>query len=81
METAVRDTSAQAAEVQASVYRRMTGAQRVQLAYEISMTAREFSASRIRHEHPEWSEADVRRELLRIAFLPAPLPAGYIDAG
>lgn len=77
----MRDTSAQAAEVQASVYRRMTGAQRVQLAYEISMTAREFAASRIRNEHPEWSEADVRRELLRIAFLPAPLPAGYIDAG
>ncbi|HEX6909577.1 MAG TPA: hypothetical protein VF142_04265 [Longimicrobium sp.] len=73
----MRDTSARAAEVQASIYRRMSGSERVQLAYEISMTAREFAASRIRHEHPEWSEADVRRELLRIAFLPAPLPRGF----
>lgn len=77
----MRDTSAQAAEVQASIYRRMTGSQRVQLAYEISMTAREFATSRIRSEHPEWSETDVRRELLRIAFLPAPLPRGFSDAG
>lgn len=77
----MRDTSARAAEVQASIYRRMSGSERVQLAYEISMTAREFAASRIRAEHPEWSEADVRRELLRIAFLPAPLPRGYMDAG
>jgi hypothetical protein len=59
----------------------MTGSQKVQLAYEISMTAREFAASRIRSEHPEWSDADVGRELLRIAFLPAPLPRGYVDAG
>jgi hypothetical protein len=77
----VRDTSAQAAEVQASIYRRMTGSQRVLLAYEISMTAREFATSRIRSEHPEWSEADVRRELLRIALLPAQLPRGFSDAG
>jgi hypothetical protein len=77
----VRDTSAQAAEVQASVYRKMTGSQKVQLAYEISMTAREFAASRIRSEHPDWSEANIGRELLRIAFLPAPLPHGYVDAG
>lgn len=77
----MRDTSAQAAEVQAGVYRGMTGSQKVQLAYEISMTAREFAASRIRSEHPDWSEADIGRELLRIAFLPAPLPRGYVDAG
>jgi hypothetical protein len=77
----VRDTSAQAAEVQAGVYRRMSGSQKVQLAYEISMTARAFAASRIRSEHPEWSEADIGRELLRIAFLPAPLPRGYVDVG
>lgn len=77
----MRDTSAQAAEVQASIYRRMSGSERAQLAYEISMTAREFSASRMRSEHPKWSEAEIRRELLRIAFLPAPLPHGYPDAG
>lgn len=45
----MRDTSAQAAEVQASIYRRMSGSERVHLAYEISMTAREFAASRIRY--------------------------------
>ena len=28
-------------------------------------------------EHPEWTEAQVARELLRLAFLPAPLPVGF----
>jgi hypothetical protein len=69
------DTSREAANVQVEIYRRLTGAQRAQIAYDMSVFARELSATRIRSEHPEWSEADVRRELVRIALLPAPLPA------
>jgi hypothetical protein len=53
----------------------MSGEQRLLLAFEISLFARELSRERIRHEHPDWQEMRIARELLRLAFLPAPLPA------
>ena len=70
------DTSPEAAEVQLNVFRRMSGEQRLNLALEMSDFARGLSLSRIRSEHPEWSEWEIRRELLRLDFLPRPLPAG-----
>lgn len=54
----------------------MSGEQRINLAFEMSMFARELNRARIRHEHPEWSEAQIARELLRLVFLPDPLPVG-----
>ena len=54
----------------------MSGEQRLLLAYEMSMFARELNRARLLREHPEWPEASIARELLRLAFLPAPLPAG-----
>ncbi len=72
-----RDTSPEAAKVQLEIYRRMTGSQRVELAYRISMSMRETAASRIRAEHPEWGEEEIKRELLRLAFFPNPLPRGF----
>jgi hypothetical protein len=71
-----RDTSPEAEEVQLRVFRGMTGAQRLKLALEMSDFARELSLSRIRSEHPGWSDWEVKRELLRLDFLPEPLPAG-----
>ena len=53
----------------------MTGEQRLLMAFEMSLFARELASARIRMDHPEWDEARVARELLRIAFLPDPLPA------
>jgi len=41
----------------------------------MSRFPRELACERIQQEHPEWPEALVTRELLRLAFLPAPLPA------
>jgi len=55
----------------------MSGEQRLLLAYEMSMFARELNGTRLRGEHPEWSEAQIARELLRLAFFPKPLPAGF----
>jgi len=52
----------------------MSGVDRMLLAYEMSMFARELFRARIRTEHPDWDEAQVARELLRIAFLPHPMP-------
>ncbi|HEV3052941.1 MAG TPA: hypothetical protein VGX50_21720 [Longimicrobium sp.] len=72
----IRDTSLDAEQVQLDVFRRMTGEQRLKLALEMSDFARGLSLSRIRAEHPEWSDWEVKRELLRLDFLPDPLPAG-----
>jgi hypothetical protein len=54
----------------------MTGEQRVRMAMDLSHATREMALSRIRMEHPDWSDWQVKRELLRLTFLPDPLPAG-----
>ena len=54
----------------------MTGEQRMLLALDMSLFARELAGACIRQEHPEWTDTQVARELLRLAFLPAPLPPG-----
>ena len=55
----------------------MTGEQRVELAFEMSVFTRELTRVGIQHAHPNWPEDRVARELLRLAFLPEPLPAGF----
>jgi len=68
------DTSHKAQAVQVEIQRSMSGEQRLRLAFETSQFARELSRERIRREHPDWLETQLDRELLRLAFLPAPLP-------
>jgi len=68
------DTHPTAEALQNRIQAMMTGEQRLLLAYEMSMFARELSRERIRSEHPNWSEKQVALEILRLAFLPAPLP-------
>ena len=46
------------------------------LAFEMSLFARELAREGIRRDNPEWTEGQIARELMRLAFLPAPLPAG-----
>lgn len=72
---AITDTSRAASEVQLQVQRAMSGEQRLLLAFEMSEFARDLARAGMRRDHPEWDEAQVSRELLRLAFLPAPLPA------
>jgi len=71
---AMTDTSPGAREVQLRVHNSMSGEQRLLLAFEMSLFARDLARAGIRRDHPEWDEARVGRELLRLAFLPAPLP-------
>lgn len=73
---ALTDTSSAAQAIQDEIHRSMSGEQRLLLAFEMSMFARELSRARIQKEHPDWTEAQIARELLRLAFLPAPLPTG-----
>ncbi len=71
------DTTAVAQAIQTEIHRKMTGEQCLLLALEMSDFARELAAQRIRDDHPDWSHGLVIRELIRISFLPAPLPAGF----
>jgi hypothetical protein len=50
------DTSPSAQVVQLKVQRAMSGEQRLLMAFEISMFARELAMARIRSEHPDWPE-------------------------
>lgn len=71
---AITDTSPEARAVQLKIQHGMSGQQRMLLAFEMSEFARELARAGIRKDHPEWSEWQVARELLRLAFLPEPLP-------
>ena len=73
---AISDTTPEARAIQERILRNMSGEQRLLLAWDMSLFARELARTAIQHDHPDWSEAQVARELLRRAFLPAPLPAG-----
>jgi hypothetical protein len=55
----------------------MTGEQRLLLALEMCEFARGLNRARLRGEHSEWSAAQIDRELMRLAFFPRPLPAGF----
>jgi hypothetical protein len=74
------DTHPEAARVQAELLRGMTGEQRVKRVFQMSNLMRRIAVARIRSEHPEWSEWEIKRELLRLAFLPDPLPPGLEEA-
>lgn len=52
----------------------MTGEERLIRALEMSVFARDLAKARIRSDHPDWGEAQIAREVLRLAFLPDRLP-------
>jgi hypothetical protein len=71
----VTDTSPEAQALQLQIQMAMSGEERLLLALEMSLFARDLAKARIRQEHPEWPETEVTREILRLAFLPGPIPA------
>ncbi|HTS88977.1 MAG TPA: hypothetical protein VMG41_10840 [Gemmatimonadales bacterium] len=68
------DTSPTAARVQIRVLQGLTPSQRLDLAVQMSLGARALVIARLRAEHPEWPEAEVRRETLRLTIPGLPLP-------
>ena len=70
------DTSPNAKKVQLEVLHGLSGERRLLIALEMSDLTRGLACARIRREHSEWTEKQVIRELLRIAFLPDSLPSG-----
>jgi len=73
---ATSDTSPTAEALQLKIQSAMSGEQRLLLALDMSLFARELAKEGVRRDHPEWTEAQVARELLRLAFLPSSLPDG-----
>ena len=71
------DTSPHIRKMLLEMERRMTGEERLQRMLEACELVREFSKAGIRNRHPDWTEAQVERELLGFAFLPGKLPAGF----
>ena len=69
------DTLHSARAVQLKIQRAMSGEQRLLLAFEMSGFARDLAKARLCVEHPDWNDNQVALELIRLAFLPAPLPA------
>jgi hypothetical protein len=70
----VSDTTPEAAARQTKVYCRLTGVERLTLALDMSLLARDLSRTRLRLQHPEWTDDEVAREILRYAFPSTPLP-------
>ncbi|HSU16130.1 MAG TPA: hypothetical protein VLK66_18620 [Longimicrobium sp.] len=70
------DTSPEVHRLQIERLRKMTGEERIRIAFKLSNFMRRSAASRIRTEHPDWTERQVKRELVRVSFLPEPLPPG-----
>jgi Flp pilus assembly protein CpaB len=64
--TVVRDTAAAARRVQIEALRRLDGPTRLQMALRMSDDSRQVTLAGIRHRHPEWTDDDVHRELLRL---------------
>jgi len=68
------DTNPTVEALQIQVQRAMTGEQRLIMAAEMSSFARELGRERLKAEHPEWSDSQIRHELIRLTFLPGQPP-------
>ncbi len=60
-------------EIQIEAYRRMTPEQRLQIGFDLCRLARDLSRAGIRHQHPDWNDEQVEREVARRSLLGAGL--------
>jgi len=68
------DTTREADARQREVVRRLGGPSRLLLALDMSLAARAFTLARLRRRHPEYSERELNKALLRLAFAANDLP-------
>ena len=61
------DTTAEAAAVQRDILRRMPPLRRLELALEMSLLARSLHRARLRAEHPDWTEVQLKHAVLGMA--------------
>lgn len=62
------DTSPEAAAIQAEIFRRMTPAQRLKLALEMSESMRNIALAGLRSRRPDLNEEELSRELMHIMY-------------
>lgn len=68
------DTSPEAAAIQEEFFRRMTTAQRLRLALEMSESLRNVTLAGLRSRQPRLNTNELSRELIRIMYGFAPQP-------
>lgn len=68
------DTTPEAAAIQEEIFRRMTTAQRLRLALQMSESLRNVALAGLRSRQPELNADQLSRELLRIMYGFAPQP-------
>ena len=59
---------------QVEIWRKMGGEQRLLLGFEMSQMARNLTKCCIRSEHPDWSDLEIKHQIIRQAFLPHSVP-------
>ena len=62
------DTSLDAIRVQHAVYRRMSPERRLQLAFEMTASARALAADGVRARHPEYTPRQVELAVIRLTL-------------
>ena len=62
------DTSPKAAAIQQEVFRRMTSAERLRLALEMSESMRNVALAGLRARHPELNANELSQELMRVMY-------------
>jgi len=72
----ISDTSPEIQAMQDRMIMSLTGEQ-LKMALEICEVSRSLAKAGIRSDHPEWSEKQMNREILRLAFFPNALPPGF----
>ena len=70
-----RDTDPRFAAAQRAAWERLGPEGRLKLAFEMSEFVRKLALVGLRARHPEWSDAELRREVARMAFQPDQIPA------
>ena len=62
------DTSPEASEVQLELWRKMTGAERVQKAMALSSKLRSMAFDAIRRRHPAWNDSQVQLKFIELTY-------------
>jgi hypothetical protein len=71
------DTSHVARQLQDDAIFRMTGAERLQLACDMSDLTRELALARIRQDHPDWDSGQLAAELVRLTVPSRSVPPQF----
>jgi hypothetical protein len=70
----ISDTTPEVQAMPFDIFGNLSGEQYIDIALHMSLFARALREACIRHNHPDWSEHQVKCELIRWSFYPDPLP-------